>query len=181
MDKMIDWILYTALFLSWSAFLLADEIVKPTVEPARLSDPVLLAIVGVLLAIVTGGFGLLQAVLLARIQRQGAAAAVSVSAVAEEAKISRKELASQTADVAKALEISTESANKQLTSIHTLVNANMGAQLKISAVALRRVADLTKHPDDAIAAETAERLLAEHVSKQAAVDAETKKKGGGNG
>lgn len=54
--------------------------------------------------------------------------------------------------------------------VHTLVNANMGAQLKISALALRRVADLTKHQDDVAAAELAEQLLTAHNEKQAVVD-----------
>lgn len=53
---------------------------------------------------------------------------------------------------------------------HTLVNSNMGVQLTISAVALRRVADLTHEPEDVAAAELAERGLAEHISKQAIVD-----------
>lgn len=55
-------------------------------------------------------------------------------------------------------------------STHTLVNANMGAQLKISALALRRVAELTKHTDDQAAAELAEKLLKEHDDKQKRVD-----------
>jgi hypothetical protein len=178
MGKMTDWILYTALVLSWSAFLLAENTVKQPVEPERLSDPVLLAIVGVLMAVVTGGFGLLQAVLLARIQKQGVAAAVKVEEVVKKAE----ETAVKTEEVKIALATSTESANKQLTSIHTLVNANMGAQLKISAVALRRVAlssskekskedfDEEVHKIDLAAAATAEALLAEHVLKQASVD-----------
>src|SRR5687767_14625286 len=33
-------------------------------------------------------------------------------------------------------------------STHTLVNSNMSVQLKISAVALRRIAELTKDPGD---------------------------------
>jgi hypothetical protein len=55
--------------------------------------------------------------------------------------------------------------------IHTLVNSNMGAQLKIAAVALRRLADNTTHPDDVAAAVLAEKLLHEHEIKQASVDA----------
>jgi ABC-type transport system involved in cytochrome bd biosynthesis fused ATPase/permease subunit len=53
---------------------------------------------------------------------------------------------------------------------HTLVNSNMGTQLKISAVALRRVAELTKHPDDLAAADLADKGLHEHEGKQAIVD-----------
>ena len=53
---------------------------------------------------------------------------------------------------------------------HTLVNSNMGAQLRISAVALRSLADITKKPRDVAIADEAERLLADHMAKQAVVD-----------
>ena len=56
--------------------------------------------------------------------------------------------------------------------IHALVNSSMESQLRISAVSLRRVADLTKDPSDAMIATEAERLLKEHISKQQAVDKE---------
>lgn len=55
---------------------------------------------------------------------------------------------------------------------HTLVNSSMSAQLKISAIALRRVAELTKSPIDKRAADLAEHLLAEHEAKQVLVDAQ---------
>ena len=58
--------------------------------------------------------------------------------------------------------------------IHTLVNSNMGAQLNISRVALRKVAELTTDPVAkamAIAmADEAERAYMEHQIKQAIVD-----------
>jgi hypothetical protein len=54
---------------------------------------------------------------------------------------------------------------------HTLVNSNMGAQLSISAVALRQIAFLTKDPVDVEIASKAEKLLAEHEAKQRSVDA----------
>lgn len=53
---------------------------------------------------------------------------------------------------------------------HTLVNSSFSAQLKISAIALRRIADITKHPDDDNAASVAERLHREHEQKQSVVD-----------
>jgi hypothetical protein len=56
--------------------------------------------------------------------------------------------------------------------IHTLVNANMGAQLKISSIALRRLADLTKHPEDMAAAELADKRLLEHEAKQKDVNSQ---------
>ena len=58
--------------------------------------------------------------------------------------------------------------------VHTLVNSNMGTQLKISAIALQRVADYSKHPDDIAAATLAAKLLAEHETKQSIVDAKAK-------
>lgn len=60
---------------------------------------------------------------------------------------------------------------KSAESTHTLVNSNMGAQLKISAIALRVVAELRGTPADIEAAEFAEKLLIEHEQKQARVDA----------
>lgn len=57
-----------------------------------------------------------------------------------------------------------------LEKIHVLVNSGMIAQLKISAVALRRVAKLSNDVDDGAAADLAEKLLHEHERKQAIVD-----------
>jgi len=65
---------------------------------------------------------------------------------------------------------------RQGEAIHTLVNSNMGAQLRISAVALRNLANETKNADDAGRATEAERLLEDHISKQAVVDATVSKK-----
>lgn len=117
-----------------------------------ISDAVKLAIVAGILTLCTTTIGMFQVIKLAQIQAQGQVAAV------------------KTEEVKQALATSTESANQQLTSIHTLVNANMGAQLKISAIALRRIADLTRNPGDISAAIVAEKLLYEHEAKQAMVD-----------
>lgn len=54
---------------------------------------------------------------------------------------------------------------------HTLVNNNMGIQLKINVVALRRIASLCDATlEDKEAAEMAEKLYSEHMAKQAIVD-----------
>ena len=53
---------------------------------------------------------------------------------------------------------------------HTLVNSNMGIQLMMTSSALRRIADLTKEPDDIKAADEANALLVEHERKQKIVD-----------
>ena len=52
---------------------------------------------------------------------------------------------------------------------HSLVNNAMGVQLKVASVALRRVANLTKLPEDIKAAEVAERAYQEHESRQGSV------------
>jgi hypothetical protein len=57
---------------------------------------------------------------------------------------------------------------------HTLVNSNMGVQLKLNALVSRRLADLTRDPADITAAELAERLYHEHQGKQAVVDSGSK-------
>lgn len=54
---------------------------------------------------------------------------------------------------------------------HTLVNNNMGLQLRMTAVMSRTVADLRGSPADIKNAEEAELLLAEHQSLQDKVDA----------
>jgi hypothetical protein len=54
--------------------------------------------------------------------------------------------------------------------VHVLVNSAMSAQLKIAAVALRRIAELTKDPEDAKAAALAEAAFSDHEAKQATVD-----------
>jgi hypothetical protein len=54
---------------------------------------------------------------------------------------------------------------------HALVNSAMAAQLKIAAVALRRIANDSKNVDDIAAAELAEKNLFDHQEKQKAADA----------
>lgn len=62
---------------------------------------------------------------------------------------------------------------KQLTDVHTLVNSNMGIQLKLNAVNSRWRADMSQKTEDIKAAFEAEKLLREHDAKQATVDALT--------
>ena len=60
--------------------------------------------------------------------------------------------------------------------VHKLVNSGYAVQLKVSSIALRRLADLTKDTGDVLAADLAERAVAEHAQKQSVVDiAEAKK------
>jgi len=59
--------------------------------------------------------------------------------------------------------------------VHKLVNSGYAVQLKISAVALRRLADITNDAEDISAAELAEKAVQEHEQKQSVVDAVTLK------
>ena len=59
--------------------------------------------------------------------------------------------------------------------VHTLVNSNMGVQLKLTSVAMARIAELTKDPMDIRAADLARSLLHEHEKKQAVVDGKENK------
>jgi uncharacterized protein (TIGR02588 family) len=77
-----------------------------------------------------------------------------------------KEVAVKVAEVKTTLETTSEVNTHKLDEIHTLVNGAMASQMKISAVALRRVADLSKHADDIAAAELAEKTYRDHMSKQ---------------
>jgi len=52
--------------------------------------------------------------------------------------------------------------------IHVLVNGNMGVQMRLNMVQARRLAELTKSPDDIRLAQEAERLFFEHQAKQVA-------------
>ena len=93
-----------------------------------------------------------------------------------------KDVADKVSEVQTHLEESTTKADAQRTRIedtgkktHILVNSNMSEQLKISALALRRVADLTGDQNDVMVAEAAESAYAGHESKQAVVDAAEKR------
>lgn len=61
------------------------------------------------------------------------------------------------------------------------VNSGRGEQLKIAALALRRVVDMKTpaHPDDVAAAELAEKLYEEHMAGQAHIDQAMRPGGGG--
>lgn len=57
-------------------------------------------------------------------------------------------------------------------STHVLVNSKMQWQLRQTAHALRRIADLTKEAKDDIAATLAERISLDHDATQASIDFE---------
>lgn len=59
---------------------------------------------------------------------------------------------------------------KSAESIHVLVNSNTGRILMTSMIALRRVADITKNPDDIKAADVAAEAYNIHQAQQKIVD-----------
>lgn len=125
-------------------------------------NTVILAILSLLGTAVSG----VIAVFVAKANASAKNAAVAADDAAYKVEEVRQELKETTATSAEAMaELKTVTNDT-----HTLVNANMGAQLKISALALRRLAEYTKHPDDVAAAELSEDLLSEHDKKQAVVD-----------
>jgi hypothetical protein len=60
--------------------------------------------------------------------------------------------------------------------IHTLVNSNMGVQLRVNWLQARRIADMTKLPSDIQLADEAEKLYNDHIFKQASIDSQNKPK-----
>jgi len=146
-----------------------------------MSEQISLAIVNGILTLAGTIFSGVMAYFMLSLSRQGAAAAVKVEEAAvktEEVAVEVRTAAVKTEEVKQALEVSAHSADKKLDAIHTLVNSSMGAQLKIAAVALRRIAMITKLKEDEVAAEEAELLLGAHEKKQSIVDkVEEKEKG----
>ena len=67
-----------------------------------------------------------------------------------------------------------EATAKTVNDVHTLVNSNFGAQLRITSLQADRIAGLTKDPQDQKVAEEAHRLWIEHQEKQKIVDSGTK-------
>lgn len=93
-----------------------------------------------------------------KIANETAAAKLAASTAAgtsQEVKADIQEVKEMTADQTKTIEAT-----------HLMVNGAMTAQLKINQIALERVAELTKHPDDVAAAELAGRAYKAHVDKQ---------------
>lgn len=106
-----------------------------------------------------------------------AAKADVVAAKVDEAAVKVSEVATKVEEVKVTLEASTTLSDAKLDAIarvadatHALVNSNMAAQLKISAIALRRVAEMTSNPKDIAMAELADKNLADHEAQQAVVD-----------
>jgi hypothetical protein len=154
--------------------------VQVVTPPGHLSDNVVISIIGVVQVTILAIIGLVQGLLL----KQGKEAAVQVEQVAKRTvgvKEALVETAKKAEEVRLTLEQSTQSQSKQLLDIHTLVNSERGALLKVAATAMRALAVASsiehskrfneeRHLLDVRAAEEAEKLLTEHEAKQAIVD-----------
>jgi hypothetical protein len=127
-------------------------------------DSLIIALVNIIVGAVLAYF-------LARMNRGQAAA--DKAAVVDRIQV-KEALETNQAEVKSALTEHTTSQDKKLDAIHALVNSAMGAQLKMTADALRAVADANTTPENIQAAEEAEKLYDEHQAKQAVVDASSK-------
>lgn len=76
--------------------------------------------------------------------------------------IKASEAAKEVKEVKVNLKASNEVVETKLDSIHTLVNSQLGVQLKLNANNSRWRADMSKKPEDIKAADEAEKLLKEH-------------------
>jgi hypothetical protein len=128
------------------------------------SEAAQLALIGVIMAVVTGVFSVITLVV------NNYFADKRAKAAAKEVKAVAVKLETTTSDQTRQLAVIAETGEKT----HTLVNSNMGVQLKLNKVVTRRVADLTKGTssaaDDEAAAVLAAAMYDEHVAKQAQVD-----------
>lgn len=124
-----------------------------------MSDQALTGLITALISLIGTMFTAYLTYLMAKLNARAAVAATAVEQV--------KTDLTNTQDVVNGkLDKAQEIAEKT----HTLVNSNMGAQLKMHALLCRRMAEKTGEPDDLSAATQAEKLLAEHEDKQAVVD-----------
>jgi hypothetical protein len=135
----------------------------------------LLAVVSdmIIVALVTGVSG----VIIAGLNSAGLYLSAKIKVAVEKAEVASTSAAIEVLEVKQVLKENTTAVDGKLSdiaktgeAIHILVNSNMAAQMKISAVALRRNAQLTNHPDDIAAADLAEKLLQAHEHRQGLVD-----------
>jgi len=115
-------------------------------------------IIKIVFGFLTVSFGGIITLLVARLTQSSAHAATKV----EEAAVKVEEVKS-------VLETTTNNTDQKLNAIHTLVNGAMTAQMKIGAIALRRLAILSGDDDDVKAADLAETAYREHEAKQVVV------------
>ena len=132
---------------------------------AEVSDAVWLAVIGLVAMVVKE---LLD-------QRRADKVAVKVA----EVKVSHDEAAVKSDAVAARADEKMDALTKVAGDTHTLVNSNMGAQLELNAVMSRRLADITRDPEDEKTAVLAAKMWVDHKSRQATVDAKDARPAGG--
>ncbi len=146
---------------------------------AQIHDVVWQALIAACLAVVMFLLGMWKEylerrrakILKADLEKANAAAAAAAAAAARKVAEVRQDLHDSTRHTEEQLDTVIETGDK----VHTLVNANMGVQLKLNMVVTRRLANLTKGtPDgsaDEEAAMIAQQMYVEHIAKQGVVDA----------
>lgn len=107
----------------------------------------------------------------------------AVDIASKDAKVISDVAAVKTEEVKEILAQTTAVTEDKLTDLqqvskdtHTLVNSNMGLQLRLHAMVTKRLAAITGNEADEAAAELAEHMLLEHEAKQAKVDAAMEKR-----
>lgn len=108
----------------------------------QMSDAVIINIASSMIAAVGTMFMGYIAYLMARLDKKAAVAAIEV-----------KEVKTTLATTGSATEVKLNEIAQVGVAVHTLVNSNMGAQLKLNAVVSRRLAEITKDKEDIEAAE----------------------------
>ncbi len=131
-----------------------------------MSETVMLALLSLLSTLISGIIAYYLRALNIQAEQTARAAEQAVVATEKVATV----LAVNTADTTVALNEIRHTGN----ATHLLVNSAMSRQLKISAIALRRVAELTGHPDDVEAARLAEISYHDHELKQKPLDGKVK-------
>ena len=124
----------------------------------------------VMIGVMTAVLGYFQTQTRDAVDKKGEEAAVA----AEQARSKAAEAATAVRQVKTTLSAANKSQDTKLDNIatttdasHMLLNGNMETQLKLNAVAMRRIAQLTNNPVDAEAAELAEKALADHLATKA--------------
>ncbi len=149
----------------------ADNVIDPSVlnVPTWLGFLTAFAVaMGFLSQALLAFISYLKTVQMAKAQEvRGVEAAKAVSMVAEKAEEVKQTLAQRKEVLDDKLTNLTNVTN----ATHTLVNSRFEDLLNLNAVMAKRIADITKDPDDVNAAKLAIKLLNEHRAKQAAVDA----------
>lgn len=139
----------------------------------------------VITAVVTGVIALLTLIVngaiayfMARLNKTAVASAVEQKAAAVEQKAAAVEVKAEVKAVKDTLEITTQDSNNKLLALvkvtkdtHTLVNSNMGVQLKLGMDLSEFKAFTTQQPIDIEAARLAKEKYEDHVRQQGIVDA----------